>query len=339
MADSIQLISSLITPLVLMLIFTVGYRILLRYLRNRDKYLDMEYELKRFEVEAKRSQTSSATPEGPKFDPSGYIIINLSESQKSLFLDLLKGFEEYAALKGYKISFSYDGSMPNRVAFKFTIIEGGISVSTEKVRQDLNDYIKKVKNGESFDDIEIVVPPEQHHIVLMILKNRLAFLQQTYSTQQNALQLYESLIKTFGSGFSHPTAQFYIQGSGTQDASRYSTINSQQIAQGRNIRLIDTTALQSINIGCTFNDRKAIVEAIDYLISQLQSEMGDSKNAASEAMRLFSKTKDELTEEEQPDNSRIKRYLERAKQIFSTASFAKEAVDAFKELLRIFNLS
>ena len=32
---------------------------------------------------------------------SGYIIIDLPEKQKSLFHDLLKGFEDFAKIKGY----------------------------------------------------------------------------------------------------------------------------------------------------------------------------------------------------------------------------------------------
>jgi hypothetical protein len=35
----------------------------------------------------------------------GYIIVDLPEERRSLFHDLLKGFEEYARLKGYGVSF------------------------------------------------------------------------------------------------------------------------------------------------------------------------------------------------------------------------------------------
>jgi hypothetical protein len=263
----------------------------------------------------------------------------MAENQKSIFLDLLRGFEEYAELKGYKISFSYDGSMNNRVAFKFTILEGGLSINDEKIRQDLKEYISKVQNGESFDDIDIIIPPKQHHITLMKLKNRLSFLQQTYATQRNALQLYEKLIRTFGHPFVPSTTQFYIQGSGSQDSTIYSTIGSQQVAQGRDIRLIDNVANQSINMGSTFEERKELIEALQGIFYKLWNEEGDFKSKAREAAKLIEKAKSELGEEERPDPSRVKRYLEKAKQIFSTASFAKETMDAFKDLLALFNLT
>ena len=324
--------------MILLFIAIVGYQVLMRFFRISEKNREREYDLKRIELDAKLKSDSRSDSETATFTPSGYIILNLKEDQKSIFLDLLRGFEEFAELKGYKISFSYDGSMSNRVAFKFTILEGGISVSEEKVRQDLKEYINKVQKGDSFDDIDIMVPPEHHHITMMKLKNRLSFLQQTYATQKNALQLYDRLIKTFGTPFNPPSTQFYIQGSGSQEAGIYSAVASQQVAQGRDIKLIDNVANQNINIGSTYEERKELIDTLGSIIYKLYKEQDETEKEASEAARQLNKAKDELSEEEKPDPSRIKRYLEKAKQLFSTASFAKETIDAFKDLLAMFNI-
>ncbi len=336
--DIIQVLSSISIPLVLVFIAVIGYQVLMRFIRITEKNREREFELKRIELDAKLKPDSKSESEKPTFTPSGYIILNLKENQKSIFLDLLRGFEEFAELKGYKISFSYDGSLSNRVAFKFTIIEGGISVSEEKVRQDLKEYINKVQKGDSFDDIDIIVPPEHHHMTMMKLKNRLSFLQQTYATQKNALQLYERLIKIFGSPLNTPTTQFYIQGSGSQDAPIYSAVGSQQVAQGRDIQLIDNVANQNMNLGSTFEERKEIIDTLQNIIYKLYNEKDETNEDARETIRQLNRAKEELCDEEKPDPYRVKRYLEKAKQLFSTASFAKETIDSFKDLLAMFNI-
>lgn len=334
----IQLLSTISIPLIIVIIAVVGYSVLIRFIRISERNREREFELKRIELDAKLKPDSKNESEKPSFTPSGYIILNLKEDQKSIFLDLLRGFEEFAELKGYKISFSYDGSLSNRVAFKFTIIEGGISVSEEKVRQDLKEYINRVQKGDSFDDIDIIAPSEHNHITMMKLKNRLSFLQQTYATQKNAIQLYEKLIKTFGYPLNTPTNQFYIQGSGSQDAPIYSAVGSQQVAQGRDIKLIDNVANQNINLGSTFEERKEIIDTLQNIIYKLYNEKDEAKDNAVEAIRQLNRAKEELCDEEKPDPSRVKRYLEKAKQLFSTASFAKETIDSFKDLLAMFNI-
>jgi hypothetical protein len=66
----------------------------------------------------------------------GYIVLEMSEDKKALFHDVLKGFEDYAKLKGYEIRFSVDTGQPEKIAFNFTIMSCGITVSTQQVSRD-----------------------------------------------------------------------------------------------------------------------------------------------------------------------------------------------------------
>lgn len=338
--EIIQITLSLLTVLGVLFAIMLAYLMFRRFMRDRSIEREREYSLRMMETEKLSNSPQPPERDVPVVDPSGYILINLPDSQKTIFMDLLKGFEEYAILKGYKISFSYDGSLPNKVAFRFTILQGGITVSSDKVREDLQEYIGKVQNGDTFDDLDIVIPPEQHHITHMILKNRLTFLQSTYTAQKNALQLYERLIKTFGSNsLASGNPQFFIQGSGAMSPSQYSAVNSQQIAQGQHIKMIGNTSDQTLNIGNTFNDTKLIAEKIDKVISLLYQEKEESQKSMSyEAGTYLRKAKDEICDEVQPDESRLRRYLEKAREIFSTATFAKGAVDAFQELLEMIGI-
>jgi len=325
------MLTSLLTATTVLLAVVLGFWFLRHFLRTREHERANDYYVKQTEREKEKEKRETEDQDRPVVDPSGYIIINLPNVQKTLFMDLLKGFEEYAILKGYNISFSYDGSLPNRVAFRFTIIPGGISVSTEKVKEDVQEYIRKVQNGESFDDVDIVIPPEKHHLTLMVLKNRLHFLQATYTTQRNAMQLYENLIKTFGaSAYAVRPQQFFIQGGGQMSSSQYTAVNSQQIAQGQGIRMIGNTA--SLNLGSTFDEKKELADLFQRVEFALLTEKDDARQQAYKAREFVERAKHEVLDEPQPEESRIRRYLEKAKELFSTATFAKEAVDAFKAL-------
>jgi hypothetical protein len=117
----------------------------------------------------------------------GYIILDLADHERSLFHDLLKGFEEYATLKGYKVSFSIDTTLANRIAFKFTIQDGPFTVGAERVRRDFKEYVEKVRGGaDTLDDIPVVTSLEEHHLIITVLKNRISFLQHSYTLSQNA---------------------------------------------------------------------------------------------------------------------------------------------------------
>ncbi|MFH1743441.1 MAG: hypothetical protein ABIH23_30930, partial [bacterium] len=299
--DYLQSVLSTTTSIAVIAAIVGGYALMRSFLRMRESEKGREYDLRAIELGRKSSEGYVSAVDEPIVDPSGYILINLPEDQKSMFMDLLKGFEDYATLKGYRISFSYDGSLPNRVAFRFTIIQGGVTVSTERVRQDIQEYIRKVENGEDFDDLDIVVPLEQHHIVLMMLKNRLAFLQQTYATQRNAIHLYEKLIKTFNTAGIAQPAQFFIQGGGTISPTSYSAINSRQIAQGQHLKLIGNSGDQVISIGNTFNERKEIVELIEKIERSLWTETDENKSKARELRGYLEKARDEICDEPQPD--------------------------------------
>ncbi len=241
--ENIQYLTSLIILFIIVFV-AVGYFMLRRFLVTRQRENELENRIRELEIEKRSVNPPTLETDTPVVDPSGYIIINLPDAQKTLFMDLLKGFEEYALLKGYRIAFSYDGSIPNRVAFRFTIVPGGVSISTDKVKEDIQEYIRKVQKGDTFDDVDIIIPPEKHHITLMILKNRLNFLQTTYATQRNAIKLYDNLIKTFGSSpFAVRPQQFFIQGGGYMNPNQYTAVNSQQIAQGQGIKMIGNGGL------------------------------------------------------------------------------------------------
>ena len=343
--------------------FWMGLQVLFRWQRQREREReeDREFQKKQFEAEQMekfnekverreqaaqaqartKEESESKSTSGP--GQGGYIILDMPDSKKPLFHDLLRGFEDYARLRGYEIQFSVDNTVSNEIAFKFTLSSGGITVSTQQVRQDLKDYIEKVQRGDSLDDLPTVLPTHEHDALILAMKNRISFLQHTYGVQKNAIEFYEKLLRELPiKGFGvQPAPNFYLTGGGNIESPTYTALNSPQAAQGSNIKMIGNKNDQSIYIAESFNERKTQVDAIEHLIYKLlvdKTEGEKFEEARREALKFANKAKDELADEEHPEPSRISNYLQRTKQALATCALGYEVVEASKKVMEAFHL-
>lgn len=274
-------------------------------------------------------------------DSGGYIIINLPDEHASLFHDLLKGFEEYARLKGYYIYFSVDKARPNTIAFKFTLGEAGISVSTDKVKKDLHEYIEKIKRGESLDDLPVILTPEEHELLLTTMKNRINFIQHTYQLQKNTAEFYEKLIKRLPEMLPHLLAQpnIYIQAGGHIDTRSYAAIKSEGVVQGNSSFIQDAEIDASVHIADSFNERKTQIEGLSKLIESLKANQLIDQDKKEEAIVNLSKVKDEMEEEKAPDVSRIGKWMRKARESLNFLKLGKELLEQAQTVFQLFGLS
>lgn len=313
-----------------------GYTLFRRWLagREREMYEQRVQQERLYELEQSKLRMQATSNDAQREEPSagpgsgGYIVLHLPDDQKAVFHDVLKGFEEFAQIKGYKISFSIDGSIPDKIAFKFTIANVGISVSTQQVETDLHEYIKRVQQGDSLEDLPIVVPEVQHQALLLVMRNRINFLHHTYVAQKNVLALYEATFNQMRSGHMGvvPT-NFYIQGGGTMTPSNYTAIGSQNVAQGQGNEASNNTINQSFHIGQSFNERKDQIDSIERLLTSVRSGDIPSSEGVTRAISNLEKVKDELAHEEKPDAPRVKKWLEIAQAALKTLSLGKDAYD------------
>ena len=86
----------------------------------------------------------------------GRISFNMQYSGKPFLQDLLKGFEEYAKIHGYRFGFLIDSSRPDGVTFKFTLDPSGQNDRTSHFRQDFVDYLNMVEKRDSFDHLPVI---------------------------------------------------------------------------------------------------------------------------------------------------------------------------------------
>jgi hypothetical protein len=132
----------------------------------------------------------------------GYIIIDLPSNLKSTFHDFLKGFEEFAKLKGYHIYFSFDNSESDKIGFKFTIADNINNISENEVRDDIQEYIERLNNGEDFADLPYVINPIEHSLIYTALKGRISLLKHNLNLEKNARTLYEGMLRSLSESLS-----------------------------------------------------------------------------------------------------------------------------------------
>lgn len=311
-----------------------------RQRREEREERQREFELRKAEVAlaasaADRSVDSTASP-----GSGGYIVIDMPDDQKSMFHDVLKGFEEYAKLKGYSISFSLDGSLPDKVAFKFTILDQGITVSTKTVQADLKDYIRRVHDGDNLDDLPVILPDAEHAALILAMRNRINFLQHTYTAQRNVVGFYERILSE-GAARSMgvvPAQNFYLQGGGSMSPSNYTAIGSQNVAQGKDIAASHNVVDQSVHIAESFNEKKQQLDNLEALITTLTQAHPTATQDSKRAVLNLEKVKDELTTEQKPDASRIKKWLETAQASIKAIALGKDALDLAKKTFDGFQL-
>lgn len=111
---------------------------------------------------------------GSLLERSGYTVLDIMEHERGLLVDVLRGFEDYAKLKGYGVTGSYDTSVRGTVAVKFTLLD--VAGEGRNVKQDIQEYLDKLGHQKVLDDIPERAPNEEHEQTFAILKSRLQFL-------------------------------------------------------------------------------------------------------------------------------------------------------------------
>jgi hypothetical protein len=289
-------------------------------------------EAQKQEAEARAAEALNSTVSGS----GGYIVVEMPERERPLFHDLLKGFEDFAKLRGYDLSFSIDTSVEGRIAFKFTVKDDGVVVGSERVRKDFKEYLERARSGnvDELDDLPIVVSIEEHHLLITVLKNRLNFLQHSYKLSQNAVIYYEYLIDRHRTFPALPAPSVIVQTGGNMDSRKYNAVNSSRLIQGEANAFEDSST--NINIGKSLNERNEQIAHLDNLLKHLEAVPGD--DAAKQAAREISKAKDELAEAENPEPSAVSRWMHHAKDLLSAASVGAEVLEAAKKAFEAFGI-
>ncbi len=284
---------------------------------------DRQYEEKEWQHDKEKRAEEDAIRAEAGFGTGGYIVFDLPDEQRALFQDMLKGFEDYARLKGYSVSFSVDSTFKNRIVFKFTLSNTDKVVATDRIRQDLKEYLDHVRRGDSLDDIPVVIPIEEHELVVATLKIRINFLEHNYNMEKNTREYYEGLMRKVSSMSVLPAQNIVLKTDVSINAPTNNAMNSPHALVGESNR-----AENSIQIAGSFNERKEQIRNLDELLVLLRKE--PSSEQKEEVIRNIGNIKDELQETEIPDTNRIAGWLNKIQIALQIAVLSPEVVTAVK---------
>ena len=184
---------------------------LLRRQRERDMFerekWHTEVMMRQRELERAVAATTASDPSGhagmsdPQESPSygGYVFFEMPDDYKSWFHDIVKGFEEFAKLKGYRVSIAVDTTPPGKVGLRFTILDQGVTVSTNTVRSDVDEYITRFRESETFDDLPRIIDPVEHERLKAVLATRFAMVKNNAEMYKQQVEFYKQLAG-FGAG-------------------------------------------------------------------------------------------------------------------------------------------
>jgi hypothetical protein len=293
-------------------------------------------ETREWREEKRREEEAFRQAAGP--GNGGYIVIDLPHEKRPFFHDLLKGFEEYARLKGYSVSFSIDATHKDKVAFKFTVDNDVINVGPLRVRKDFQEYVERVQAGDDLSDMPVITSVEEHNLLVTILRNRISFLQHSYNLEKNAVEFYAQVLRNLPAGAIIPGPSVVVQAGGQMDSRRYISTGSQKLIQGDGNTYTDNSIDASIRIGASFNERRTQIDLLGRLIAGLNTDGPDSHEKQG-VIQDIGRVKDELEDQERPDGSRIKVWLERAKTGLQALSVGKETLELVNAVLKSFGIS
>lgn len=265
----------------------------------------------------------------------GYMVLSVMEENKSLLHDVLKGFEEYSLLKGYKVKLSINVEEKDKILVKISEFGSGGELSENKVKMDLEEYITKIRNGDLFDDIPRFIDPIHHERLILALKNRIYFLQQNFEVERNIRSMYEKIINSIDSNIysERSITTINITGGETKmDNRKYVANRSSNVTQGD---LQESSVVQgsTVKINKSFKEKALQIEGLKNLFELLQE--GNSEDTGL-AAKSIEKIIEELEDEETPNLGLIEKWLDKAGKIIklmekSSAIFskAKEVYDSF----------
>lgn len=275
LADSTNLLTTIMTPFIIIVALTFAWRFLTRWERNQALS---------FEIAASTAPRSSTniTLNNENASPGGYDFVQVADEYKTLFVDAMNGFTDYARLKGYAVQLSTDTSHPGKIGICFTILDSGITVSPIRVRKDVEEYVQKLRDDADLSDMPMAQTPEEHYRIVAALTKRFAHMSAQMDLHQFRADLMSNVLKDLkgtnltGIGYQPATQNLTLtlQNDGGRNTMRdnYSAENSQNIAQGKHAKA--TMKNSTIQIGSNHNERSKRIEALKESRQRKRASLG-----------------------------------------------------------------
>ena len=264
-----------------------------------------------------------------------YVYIDIPDRQKSAFTDLIRGFEHFAKIRAYTISFSYDSSFQNKIGFKFySNIETSQS-STDKIKSDFEDYLERIRSGRGFNDLPQMISFEEHQKELLILKNKIVDLEFQYKVEKNLREYFEKTANKFlRIKDSFKTHSFVIVQIGENNS-----VQTIQPDHAKNLIIGDKGSIDDyskIFISKSYSERKKQIDKIEEITKAIEEQIEDNHKFKGEILSCLKIMGEELELKEQPSRTILFKQLLALKSFFEKVIFTHDLKEALTWLFNSF---
>ena len=324
--------------------FRLRYKILLAHQSRMEQAIESStYEL-RIAHETIRDNFRKQSLELEKFKNDfykNYTFLSVEEQYKSIVVDVLNGFKDYAQLKGYQVKFIIDTNVEGKVGFRFEHLGPASDIKVNVMGRDLEEYIDSLGSG--------IMPPRMPVILDIITHNRLeAVLHQRFTSLQSQLRMLSTEIdfyRNFVEGIKASilgkiTEQHHInlvinnQGIKKMRDS-YSVSSSQNVAQGKGASASTDGSHVLVESSCNDYRQKAL--SLKQLEDELEEGVPDG-NHKDLALRYTRSARKEFEEKAQPDTGLVVTWLQRVGESIRLAGAASDVVAGLDRVLHEFNI-
>lgn len=273
-------------------------------------------------------------------DGGGFVFVDVAEDKKTFFVDVMNGFSDFARLKGYEVELALDTRVPGKVGIRITILGFGVTVSTANVRNDIDEFINRVRSGDDLSDLPMTVDPVDHARLKSALQTRFAHLRAQAEMRAAQEEFYRAMSRDLRGAtmraVQHSPILINVNNEGALNMrDSYSAQNSQNVAQGDNARAI--TSGSKVLIGATHSERTKQVDTLRQLEQAIrQAQLPDDKKEA--ALRHVGNAREEIEDSPAPSPDSIGKWLGRANTALATAGTAAGLLEKLHEALKAFGL-
>ena len=272
----------------------------------------------------------------------GFAFFDIADEHKALFTDALNGFSDFAKLKGYSVELSFDTTLPGKVGIRFTILDSGITVSTAKVRKDVDEYINRLRSADDLSDMPMATDSTEHVRLTSAIQARFAYLRTQAEMFAVQVEFYKRMMHEWkpdsvrGIGYVSPV-QIHLTNEGSRNMrDSYNAENSRNIAQGKKAKAV--TKDSTIAIGSTLSEKNKQVSAL----KDLEKSIGDAElpdETRQKTLRHVQNAVEEMENSSNPDPDEVGKWLGRADTALKTAGAAAGLMEKLHGALEMFGLA
>lgn len=247
----------------------------------------------------------------------GYQSFPLPTQLKSFFSEVLKGSEDYLALKGQKLWISLDLSLPDNIFFKYVDQQSGKNISLEDIQSVLAEYLASVRKA---------------NLLLELLKRNSAPEAQMLSYRIKLMELRVAELEAMLENEKKDKSKLLLllDKSLGQSQSQSPSVHIQSVGvfnQAANSQNVNFEGSQHISHGISVEELNVIINNLNDLLTKAQIDPGTKRLIEDDLEAIKQEASKEM-----PDKSKVTKLFEGVQKITKYVTLGTEFIEGMKGL-------